>query len=124
MWAYDLLRVDENVDEVFTASTTRVEAFWPPERALVARRYADLFFPFEEIPVPPVSMTARWDLERTLGYLSTWSSVKRCTKETGRDPIAEFAGPVRGGLGEPCRREDRHVAPRPPRGTDRLAGGL
>jgi hypothetical protein len=91
VWAYDLLSVNGVVDTVFTAFHASVEKFWPVERALVARRYADLFFPFEEIPVALVTMTASWDLEHLLGYLSTWSCVKRCTKETGRDPIAEFA---------------------------------
>jgi hypothetical protein len=68
----------------------------------VARRYADLPFPFEEIPVPRVTMTAEWDLERTLGYLSTWSAVKRCAKETGRDPIAEFAPRLAAAWGDPA----------------------
>ena len=101
VWAYDLFSVDENVDEVFHRFHERVERHWPPERALVARRYVDLFFPFEEIPVPATQMTALWDLERTLGYLSTWSSVKRCTKETGRDPILEFAEPFAKAWGDP-----------------------
>ena len=93
MWAYDLFEVPDSVavEEVFHAFHASVEAFWPPERALVARRYVDLPFPFEEVSVPAVTMTAEWDLERTLGYLSTWSAVKRCAKETGRDPIAEFS---------------------------------
>ncbi len=92
-WAYDLFTVDAPVDLVFRGFHESVERFWPAERALVARRYADLPFPFEEIPVAPVTMTASWDLEHLLGYLSTWSCVKRCTRETGRDPIAEFADP-------------------------------
>jgi hypothetical protein len=100
-WAYDLFSVDPAVDAVFRRLHASVEAFWPPERALVARRYADLFFPFEEIPVPPVAMTAVWELGRTLGYISTWSAVKRCTTETGRDPIAEFAEPFAKAWGNP-----------------------
>ena len=101
MWAYDLFTVDASVDRVFRDFHESVERYWPPERALVARRYADLPFPFEEIPVSPVTMTAAWDLGRTLGYLSTWSSVKRCTKETARDPIAEFAEPFAKAWGDP-----------------------
>lgn len=89
-WAYDLFRVDAAFDPVFHEFHASVERYWPPERALVARRYADLLFPFEEIPVAPVTMTAKWSFERTLGYLSTWSAVKRCARETARDPIAEF----------------------------------
>jgi hypothetical protein len=76
--------------------------FWPPERALVARHYADLLFPFEEIPVPPVTMTAAWDLERVLGYLSTWSAVKACVKATRRDPIGEFRSVFAAAWGDPA----------------------
>jgi hypothetical protein len=104
VWAYDLLEIAgaPAATAAFRRFHDRVEGCWPPERALVARRYADLFFPFEEIPVPPVTMTAAWSLESVLGYLSTWSAVKRCTKETGRDPIAEFAGAFAAAWGDPA----------------------
>jgi ubiquinone/menaquinone biosynthesis C-methylase UbiE len=105
VWAYDLFSVDESVDAVFHEFHEGVERYWPPERALVARRYADLPFPFEEIPVPRVTMTAEWDLERTLGYLSTWSAVKRCAKVTGRDPIAEFAPALAAAWGDPAAQK-------------------
>jgi SAM-dependent methyltransferase len=102
VWAYDLFDVPgaPRVDEAFRAFHASVEAYWPPERALVSRRYADLLFPFEEIALTPVPMTAEWSLERVLGYLSTWSAVKRCTKETGRDPVGEFRGRLAAAWGE------------------------
>ena len=59
-------------------------------------------FHVEAIPVPPVTMAAAWDLERTLGYLSTWSAVKRCARETGRDPIAEFTSLLAAAWGDPA----------------------
>ena len=104
VWAYDVFTVPESaaVEAIVRDFHASVEAFWPPERALVARRYADLVFPFEEIPVPPVSMTAGWDLERVLGYLSTWSSVKRCAKETGRDPVREYQDRLSAAWGDPA----------------------
>jgi hypothetical protein len=103
VWAYDLFEVPQSarVEEVFRDFHASVERFWPPERALVARRYADLLFPFREIPLRPVTMTAAWDLERVLGYLSTWSSVKRCARETGRDAIAEFEAAFTAAWGDP-----------------------
>jgi len=104
VWAYDLFTVPESaaVETAFQDFHASVERFWPPERALVARRYADLVFPFEEFHVPPVSMTAAWDLERTTGYLSTWSALKRCVRETGRDPIREFADAFASAWGDPA----------------------
>jgi SAM-dependent methyltransferase len=106
VWAYDLFTVPESaaVEAACRDFHASVEAYWPPERALVARRYADLLFPFEEIPVPPVTMTAAWDLERVLGYLSTWSAVKSCEKATGRDPIREFADAFASAWGDPATR--------------------
>ena len=103
VWAYDLFTVPESetVEAVFHAFHARVESYWPPERALVFRRYADLLFPFKEIPIPPVTMTAAWDLERVLGYLSTWSAVKAYQKATGRDPIAEFEAAFAAAWGDP-----------------------
>lgn len=91
VWAYDLFDLAGEAGAVFRRFHQKVEPHWPPERALVARRYSDLFFPFEEIPVPPVTMTAEWDLERTLGYLSTWSAVKAFQKATGEDPVKTLA---------------------------------
>ena len=105
LWAYDLFDLAGEAGAVFRRFHESVETYWPPERALVARRYADLLFPFEEIPVPAVAMTAEWDLERTLGYLSTWSAVKPCAKETGRDPIAEFAPALAAAWGDPAAQK-------------------
>lgn len=104
VWAYDLFTVPEapGFEAAFRAFHECVAPFWPPERALVARRYADILFPFEEVPVPPVDMTASWDLERVLGYLSTWSSVKAFTKATGRDPLDDFEAPLAETWGDPA----------------------
>jgi ubiquinone/menaquinone biosynthesis C-methylase UbiE len=102
VWAYDLFELAGEAGAVFRRFHASVERYWPPERAFVARRYADLPFPFEEIPVPALTMAAEWDLERTLGYLSTWSAVKRCANETGRDPIAEFAPVLAVAWGDPA----------------------
>ena len=104
VWAYDLFDIPDSpaVDAVFRAFHASVETYWPPERAIVARRYADLLFPFEEIPLPPLTMMAEWGLGRTLGYLSTWSAVKRCTKETGRNPIGEFEERFAAAWGDPA----------------------
>ena len=112
VWAYDLFTVPESaaMEAVFHAFHDRVEGYWPQERALVARHYADLLFPFEEIRIPPVTMTAAWDLERVLGYLSTWSAVKRCAKETGRDPIAEIESAFATAWGD-AAKEKRIVWP-------------
>ncbi len=104
VWAYDLFEVPESaiVEEVFHAFHASVETYWPPERALVSRRYANLRFPFEEIPFPLMTMTAAWDLSRTLGYVSTWSAVKAFQKATGEDPVAMLAPELSAVWGDPA----------------------
>ncbi len=101
VWAYDLFEPPKEVRAVISRFHARVEAYWPPERGLVARRYADLFFPFEEIPVPPVTMAAAWNLERTLGYLSTWSAAKAFQKATGEDAVKTLQPELSAAWGAP-----------------------
>ena len=102
VWAYDFFGLEGEAGAVVRRFHARMEPFWPPERLLVSRRYVDLFFPFEEIPVPHVKMNARWDLERTLGYLSTWSAVKAFQKARREDPIAALAPELAAAWGDPA----------------------
>lgn len=62
--------------------------YWPPERKLVDSGYADIEFPFEEMPYPKMTIDRVWELGEFLGYLSTWSAVRR-VNEAGRDDILE-----------------------------------
>jgi ubiquinone/menaquinone biosynthesis C-methylase UbiE len=102
VWAYDLFEVEGHAGTVIRRFHARVEPYWPPERALVARRYADLFFPFEEIPVTAPRMSATWDLERTRGYLSTWSTVKAFQRANHEDPVATLAPELAAAWGDPA----------------------
>lgn len=106
-WGYGLARVDEGIDDgigdvVRHFSEVTVGPYWPPERTLVEEGYASLPFPFERISAPPMAMHAHWDLGRFLAYLGTWSSVARCRRETGSDPLPALAARLepRWGTGE------------------------
>ncbi len=44
-------------------------------------------FPFDERSPPQFRMAEQWDLARLLGYLGTWSSVRRYQRATGDDPV-------------------------------------
>lgn len=75
--------------------------FWPPERRLVESGYADLDFPFAERPGPRLSIARAWDLDALLGYVSTWSAVRRAA-EAGRGAILNaFADDLSALWGEP-----------------------
>lgn len=61
--------------------------YWPAERRYVVEKYRSLPFPFPEYPAPEVAMRACWDVDRFVGYLSTWSAVRQCASATGEDPL-------------------------------------
>ena len=66
--------------------------------------YADIEFPFEEMPYPEMTIDRVWELGEFLGYLSTWSAVRR-VNEAGRDDILEgFVRDVSSLWGEPTRK--------------------
>ncbi|HEX7476189.1 MAG TPA: class I SAM-dependent methyltransferase [Polyangiales bacterium] len=68
-----------------------VGPYWPPERRLVEAGYATLQLPFERITLPSFAMQASWSLPDLLGYLRTWSAVKRYTQALGHDPVEPLA---------------------------------
>ena len=87
-WAYNLARVDPEVDALIDhLARDVVGAYWPPERKWVDDDYRDIPFPFAEVPAPALWIEERWDLQRLLDYFQTWSSTNRYRAKTGLDPV-------------------------------------
>lgn len=102
VWCYGLLRVFSEVDGV----TEQLYAdllgeWWPPDRRLVDDGYRSIEFPFHEIPAPELIMEALWTLPQLLGYLGTWSGVRRCRAETGVDPVQRVVPRLAAAWGDP-----------------------
>ncbi|HSM93707.1 MAG TPA: class I SAM-dependent methyltransferase [Anaeromyxobacteraceae bacterium] len=88
-FTYDLCRVTPAVDAVIDRLYRPILGpFWPPERAHVDSGYRTLPFPWPELQAPALSIEERWDLERFVGYLRTWSAVSAFTRAKGTDAIA------------------------------------
>lgn len=75
--------------------------FWPAERRHVETGYRSLPFPFREEPAPPFQLDALWSLTQLLGYVDTWSAVRKAEAALGRDPFDRFAGELRTAWGDP-----------------------
>lgn len=76
--SYGVLQFEPALDARFQRFyRDEIGAYWPPERRLVDTGYATLDFPFAEMAAPPLSMRVLWSLPQLLGYLSTWSAVRR-----------------------------------------------
>lgn len=108
-WTYWLFRVDPAVDTVIDRWYHEVlDPYWPPERKLVEARYETIPFPFDLIPAPAFEMEAEWTLDDVIGYLGTWSAVKRFREANSTDPRNQIAGELALAWGEP--RAFRRIA--------------
>jgi SAM-dependent methyltransferase len=91
VWCYGLGTITPEIDGlVHELYETRLGNFWEPERKLVEDGYRAVEFPFAEIQVPPFDMSLSWSFEHLLGYLGTWSALKRCMRERGENPLASM----------------------------------
>ena len=87
---YNLLQVDAPTDAIiYELYHMTLEDYWDPERHYVYENYTTIPFPYEDIPLPDMETTYSWNLEQLLGYLHTWSAVKRFTDKNGRSPLDE-----------------------------------
>ncbi|MBC9246140.1 class I SAM-dependent methyltransferase [Paracoccus sp. 11-3] len=82
--------------------------FWPPERKLVDEGYAGIDFPFAEIPTPDLSIRLTWRLADVMGYLATWSAVRRAIEADQQLVLDSFAAEFSALWGDP--EQARQVA--------------
>ncbi len=89
VWCYDDGEVTAAIDRL-RADLSRdvVGPYWPRERRHVEEGYRELVLPVPPLEAPAFEMHSHWDIADMLGYLDTWSAVRRCRARTGRDPLA------------------------------------
>jgi SAM-dependent methyltransferase len=95
LWSYGNCEVTPAIDGL-VADFFRdvVGPYWPRERRHVEESYRALELPFPAIAAPEFAMHTRWNVAAMLGYLDTWSAVRRCRARTQRDPLALLVGPL------------------------------
>jgi len=104
---YGVLRLDAALHARFLHFYVReIGPYWPAERKLVDNGYADLPFPFQEQAAPALEIRKEWDLPALLGYISTWSAVRRA-REAGRQEVLQnFSADLAMLWGDPTRRRE------------------
>lgn len=86
---YDIPRLGPPLDERFLRFyRVETDAFWSPERSLVDSGYAGLDFPFDELAPPRLEIRKQWTLAQFLGYIATWSAVRKA-QAAGQQGILE-----------------------------------
>lgn len=84
VWTYNLLSIEDHIDKIINDLYESVLGdFWFKEREMVENGYRDIDVPMREISTPKFQMTTEWNLDQLMGYLSTWSAVKKHQKVTG-----------------------------------------
>ncbi len=96
VWGYGVLRAeDPALDHLlrdFHDST--LAPWWPEERHHIRSHYRELPFPWREIETPEVRIEREWDHDALLGYLGTWSAIRRA-RAAGHDPLAALEPALR-----------------------------
>lgn len=104
VWTYGTLEIDARVDDALGRFYRDVVGpYWPPERRLVERLYADIDLPLAPVPVPEFAMRRMMTLEDLSGYLGTWSATLRYRTATGVDPVPAFISSIAGAWGRDAR---------------------
>lgn len=102
--SYGVLNTDETIRTRFRQFYyDEIGPYWPPERQLVDNGYAGIAFPFTEMAVPEMEIRLQWDLDALMGYLSTWSAVKRACDAGQEGLLIRFYDDVRNLWGDPAR---------------------
>ncbi len=84
VWAYDLMNITPEIDDVVVhLYSTVLDGYWPVERKMIENGYQNVTFPFQKIQPATFKMQQQWDLSQLIGYLETWSSVRKQLATTG-----------------------------------------
>jgi len=90
VWTYHLPIIEQEIDhwlEGFYRET--LAGYWPERIRYLDQRYRTLPFPFEEIHPPAFEMSAVWSLDNLVGFLASWSAVRKLVEEKGEEALEE-----------------------------------
>lgn len=105
LWCYEVCAVSADCDAVIDRLYTDIVGeYWPPERAMIETGYAGVDMPGTPIAAPGFDMSLDWTAADMLGYLRTWSAVKRYEAALGSDPVAEIEAALHDAWGSGRRR--------------------
>jgi SAM-dependent methyltransferase len=91
VWGYALPFVSATIDPLVRALHGEIVApYWPPGREMVDAEYRGVAFPFAEVTVPAFELERGLRFEQFVGYLRTWSAVRRFVAAQRMDPLASL----------------------------------
>ncbi len=100
VWTYYFPVIDPAVDQWldrFYWGT--LKGFWPERIRYLEERYQTLPFPFDEIHPPAFEMEAVWTVNHFIGFISSWSGVRKLVASQGEAPFEIASQRVETGVG-------------------------
>lgn len=116
VWCYATCRISPEIDAVVEELYQGVLGpYWEPERMQVEEGYARAELPgFEWIAAPVFPMSVFWNLGALIGYLGTWSALKKyVSMNDGRNPLEEMVQRFEAAWGDPRATREARWALRP-----------
>jgi len=103
---YGMMRVSPEVDVVIDHFYKNITGpYWEPERKYINEAYQTLPFPFETIEIPTFDMPCQWSFAQMMGYLNTWSAVKKYEAKNGLNPLTLVADDLEQAWGSPAVKQ-------------------
>ncbi|MBV6643030.1 MAG: class I SAM-dependent methyltransferase [Cyclobacteriaceae bacterium] len=88
---YGRVSVSTEIDQLIDIFYQNVIGpYWDKERKYIDEYYQTVPFPFQELSTPDFSIELEWNLEHFIGYLNTWSAVKKFTSQNNFNPVTEL----------------------------------
>lgn len=90
--SYGVAQLEPELDARFQSFyAEEIGPYWPPERKLVDSGYANIDFPFRPLRTPDLRIEREWSANDFLGYVATWSAVRRAREDRQGDMLAAFS---------------------------------
>jgi len=91
-WTYHVGYVEPPFDQIFRRLYFEIlSPYFAPGARLVDRHYETITLPGEAIATGDWSISAAWNLDQMLAFITSWSGTQRYFKELGEDPVALIA---------------------------------
>jgi SAM-dependent methyltransferase len=108
VWTYSFPIIDPAVDSWLDHFYwVTLKGFWPERIHYLEERYETLPFPFEEIRPPAFEMEASWGLENLIGFLASWSAVRRLVIAQGETAFEDQTRELKQVWGTKTRKKIR-----------------
>jgi ubiquinone/menaquinone biosynthesis C-methylase UbiE len=88
VWTYHRPQITPEIDSQIAALEDQILGeYWPERIHYLREHYQTLPFPFVEMNSPEFSIEADWNLDQLLGFINTWSAVRRYEEQRGVHPF-------------------------------------